>query len=114
MYTGDVIYIEANSGSVKRVGRSDIYASEYDLEADEFVPVPKGVYIYIFMYMLCMCVYLRYLCDHVLTYTYIPAYQRIMCILEYNVYYAPMYNIQHTTMCTILYTIQAMCIRRRR
>lgn len=39
---GDVIYIEANSGSVKRVGRSDVYASEYDLEADEYVPIPKG------------------------------------------------------------------------
>jgi RuvB-like protein 1 (pontin 52) len=39
---GDVIYIEANSGAVKRVGRSDCYASEFDLEADEYVPVPKG------------------------------------------------------------------------
>lgn len=39
---GDVIYIESNSGAVKRVGRSDTYASEYDLEADEYVPVPKG------------------------------------------------------------------------
>ena len=28
---GDVIYIEANSGSVKRVGRSDAYATEFDL-----------------------------------------------------------------------------------
>jgi RuvB-like protein 1 (pontin 52) len=32
---GDVIYIEANNGAVKRVGRSDAYASEFDLEADE-------------------------------------------------------------------------------
>lgn len=39
---GDVIYIEANSGNVKRVGRSDSYASEYDLEADVYVPLPKG------------------------------------------------------------------------
>ena len=39
---GDVIYIESNSGAVKRVGRSDVYASEFDLEADEYVPVPKG------------------------------------------------------------------------
>lgn len=39
---GDVIYIEANSGAVKRVGRSDTYATEFDLEADEYVPVPKG------------------------------------------------------------------------
>ena len=29
---GDVIYIEANSGSVKRVGRCDTYSCEYDLE----------------------------------------------------------------------------------
>lgn len=39
---GDVIYIETNSGAVKRVGRSDNYATEYDLEAEEYVPVPKG------------------------------------------------------------------------
>ena len=39
---GDVIYIEANSGNVKRVGRSDNYSSEHDLEADTYVPVPKG------------------------------------------------------------------------
>lgn len=39
---GDVIYIEANTGSVKRVGRSDIYATEFDLEAEEYVPLPKG------------------------------------------------------------------------
>merc|ERR1711966_602237 len=40
--TGDVIYIEANSGAVKRVGRSDSYTTEFDLEAEEYVPVPKG------------------------------------------------------------------------
>lgn len=39
---GDVIYIEANTGAVKRVGRSDAYATEHDLEAEEYVPVPKG------------------------------------------------------------------------
>jgi len=39
---GDVIYIEANSGSVKRVGRSDKHAWEFDLEAEEYVPIPKG------------------------------------------------------------------------
>jgi len=38
---GDVIFIEANSGAVKRVGRSDAYATEADLEADEYVPLPK-------------------------------------------------------------------------
>jgi len=39
---GDVIYVEASSGNVKRVGRSDAYASEFDLEAEEYVPLPKG------------------------------------------------------------------------
>ncbi|CAG7836717.1 unnamed protein product [Allacma fusca] len=39
---GDVIYIEANSGAVKRQGRSDAYATEYDLEAEDYVPLPKG------------------------------------------------------------------------
>ncbi|KYQ90066.1 AAA ATPase domain-containing protein [Tieghemostelium lacteum] len=39
---GDVVYIEAVSGSVKRVGRSDFYATEHDLEVEEYVPLPKG------------------------------------------------------------------------
>jgi RuvB-like protein 1 len=39
---GDVIYIEATTGAVKRVGRCDSYATEFDLEADEYVPLPKG------------------------------------------------------------------------
>eukprot|EP00389_Voromonas_pontica_P002591 GDKH01003852.1.p1 GENE.GDKH01003852.1~~GDKH01003852.1.p1 ORF type:complete len:456 (+),score=144.58 GDKH01003852.1:161-1528(+) len=39
---GDVIYIEAASGAVRRVGRSDSFATEFDLEADEYVPIPKG------------------------------------------------------------------------
>jgi len=39
---GDVIYIEANTGAVKRVGRSDAFSTEFDLEAEEYVPVPKG------------------------------------------------------------------------
>lgn len=44
---GDVIYIEASSGNVKRVGRSDTYASEYDLEAEEYVPLPKGIFFFL-------------------------------------------------------------------
>ena len=32
MEVGDVIYVEANSGAVKRQGRSDTYATEFDLE----------------------------------------------------------------------------------
>ena len=39
---GDVVYVEAASGNVKRVGRWDEYATEYDLEAEEYVPLPKG------------------------------------------------------------------------
>lgn len=39
---GDIIYIEANSGNVKRVGKSDFFASEFDLEKETYVPVPKG------------------------------------------------------------------------
>lgn len=39
---GDVIYIDSNSGAVKRQGRSDAYVTEFDLEAEEYVPLPKG------------------------------------------------------------------------
>ncbi|KAG2014299.1 RuvB-like helicase 1 [Coprinopsis cinerea AmutBmut pab1-1] len=39
---GDVIYIEHNTGAVKRVGRSDAYAASYDLESETYVPLPKG------------------------------------------------------------------------
>ena len=39
---GDIIYIEANSGAVKRVGRSDSFATEFDLEAEDYVPLPNG------------------------------------------------------------------------
>ena len=49
---GDVIYIEANSGAVKRVGRCDAYATEFDLEAEEYVPLPKA----------CFC--FAWLCQH--------------------------------------------------
>ena len=39
---GDVVYIESNSGAVKRIGRADTYKNEYDLETEEYVPLPKG------------------------------------------------------------------------
>lgn len=29
------------AGAVKRVGRCDAYATEFDLEAEEYVPLPK-------------------------------------------------------------------------
>lgn len=36
------MFIEATSGVVKRVGRADTHASEFDLELEEYVPIPKG------------------------------------------------------------------------
>ncbi|GFE53384.1 DNA helicase [Babesia ovis] len=39
---GDVIYIDAATGQVRRCGRCDSYATEYDLEVEEYVPLPKG------------------------------------------------------------------------
>jgi RuvB-like protein 1 (pontin 52) len=34
-------FTEANSGAVKRQGRSDTFSTEFDLEAEEYVPLPK-------------------------------------------------------------------------
>ncbi|KAL8269815.1 hypothetical protein Esti_006259 [Eimeria stiedai] len=39
---GDVIYVEAATGRVRRVGRSEEFAGQFDLEADKYVPLPKG------------------------------------------------------------------------
>lgn len=39
---GDVVYIESNSGIIKRVGRCDVFSTEFDLESEEYVPLPKG------------------------------------------------------------------------
>jgi RuvB-like protein 1 len=39
---GDVVYVEAASGAVRRVGRCDAHSTEADLEADSYVPLPKG------------------------------------------------------------------------
>eukprot|EP00922_Rhytidocystis_sp_ex-Travisia-forbesii_P068842 GHVS01102700.1.p1 GENE.GHVS01102700.1~~GHVS01102700.1.p1 ORF type:complete len:476 (-),score=83.10 GHVS01102700.1:1472-2899(-) len=39
---GDVIYIESTTGAVKRVGRSDSFSTEFDLEMEEYVAIPKG------------------------------------------------------------------------
>jgi RuvB-like protein 1 (pontin 52) len=39
---GDVIYVESGSGAVKRLGRCDAFRQEHDLEAEEYVPLPKG------------------------------------------------------------------------
>ena len=34
--------LSAPAGAVKRVGRCDTYATEFDLEAEEYVPLPRG------------------------------------------------------------------------
>lgn len=39
---GDVVYIEANSGIIRRIGRCDVYSTEYDLESENYVSIPKG------------------------------------------------------------------------
>ena len=39
---GDVIYIESNSGLVRRLGRADKYVTDAKLENDQFVPIPQG------------------------------------------------------------------------
>lgn len=39
---GDVVSVESRSGEVKRIGRSDRYALEHDLESDRYVAVPSG------------------------------------------------------------------------
>ena len=35
-------FLSAHFPTTQRVGRSDAYATEYDLEAEEYVPLPKG------------------------------------------------------------------------
>ena len=52
---GDVIYIEANSGAVKRVGRCDAYATEFDLEAEEYVPLPKVCPLFLCYAVFAVC-----------------------------------------------------------
>lgn len=39
---GDVVYIEVNSGVVKKLGRGEAHMNDFDLEADIYVPIPKG------------------------------------------------------------------------
>ena len=39
---GDVVLIEAASGLVRRLGRCDLHATEFDLESEKYVPQPKG------------------------------------------------------------------------
>ena len=49
------------AGAVKRVGRCDAYATEFDLEAEEYVPLPKvsdSIFLPVLMqpFVLCMLV----------------------------------------------------------
>ncbi|KAG5858555.1 TIP49 P-loop domain-containing protein [Encephalitozoon hellem] len=39
---GDVVYIEVNSGVIKKLGRSEAHMNDFDLEADTYVPIPRG------------------------------------------------------------------------
>lgn len=39
---GDVIYIEPAQGVIRKIGRSDSYASEFDIGSDKYVPLPRG------------------------------------------------------------------------
>ena len=39
---GDVVHIDSSSGIFKRMGRGESYLNDYDLEADKYVPLPKG------------------------------------------------------------------------
>lgn len=43
---GDVIYIEANSGAVKRQGRSDTFATEFDLEVRHIVVLYTSLFFW--------------------------------------------------------------------
>ena len=37
----DAIYINTNSGAIKNVGHSNAYTTKFNLEADEYAPLPK-------------------------------------------------------------------------
>ncbi|KAI5181811.1 RuvB-like protein 1 [Nematocida sp. AWRm80] len=39
---GDVVYIEADDEIIKKIGRSESYASEFDIESDKYIPMPRG------------------------------------------------------------------------
>lgn len=39
---GDVIHIDSSSGILKRMGRGESHLNDYDLEAERYVPLPKG------------------------------------------------------------------------
>ncbi|OAG29659.1 RuvB-like protein 1 (pontin 52) [Nematocida displodere] len=39
---GDIVYVEADDCIIKKIGRSEAYASEFDIESDKYVPMPKG------------------------------------------------------------------------
>lgn len=40
--TGDIVYIECGSGLIKRLGRSESFAQDCDIESEKYIPLPKG------------------------------------------------------------------------
>lgn len=38
---GDIVYIESNSGIIKRLGRSEAYIQDIDIESERYVSIPK-------------------------------------------------------------------------
>lgn len=49
---GDVIYVEANSGAVKRQGRSDTFATEFDLEVQPSTILVFKTKIHVFIHLI--------------------------------------------------------------
>ncbi|EPR79380.1 RuvB/Pontin protein, partial [Spraguea lophii 42_110] len=39
---GDIIFIEASAGLIKRLGRSETFVKAYDLERDKYIPLPTN------------------------------------------------------------------------
>lgn len=39
---GDICYLESNSGIIKRLGRSETFAQDCEVECEKYVPVPKN------------------------------------------------------------------------
>ena len=71
---GDVIYIEANSGAVKRQGRSDAFVTEFDLEvclntsshshARAIIPFLQFFFFFFFFFFLFLFLFFFFLLLH--------------------------------------------------
>ncbi|KAM0673803.1 RuvB ATP-dependent DNA helicase pontin [Gurleya vavrai] len=40
--TGDIVYIECNSRIVKKLGRSETFVQDCEIEREKYIPIPKG------------------------------------------------------------------------